>query len=380
MSSDPQNRIHEQWMARCIALARRGYGHVSPNPLVGSVIVDEQGDVLGEGWHQAYGGPHAERNAVWAAEKEHDSEKLKNATLYVNLEPCSHYGKTPPCSRLILEKGIPRVVVGMVDPYEKVSGRGIEMLRDAGVEVCVGVLNAECQRLNEAFSHHLETGRPLVNLKIAQTLDGYIATSQGDSQWVSGEQSRTLVHTWRSQLDAVLIGAGTALTDNPSLTVRHTSGRHPYRVVLDRTGQLPTSLNLFTDDFVDKTIAVVRKGVEPAYAESLIDAGGSCLQVNEPDGHLDLVEILDLLGQADENRRAFQSILVEAGPGLATTFIQQDLVDHFNLFIAPKLIGSGKPTLYDLSIKKMTNAHTFAEAQWQQVGEDMLFQGYRRKF
>ena len=194
------------------------------------------------------------------------------------------------------------------------------------------------------------------------------------------EQSRTLVHTWRSQLDAVLIGAGTALTDNPSLTVRHTSGRHPYRVVLDRTGQLPTSLNLFTDDFVDKTIAVVRKGVEPAYAESLIDAGGSCLQVNEPDGHLDLVEILDLLGQADENRRAFQSILVEAGPGLATTFIQQDLVDHFNLFIAPKLIGSGKPTLYDLSIKKMTNAHTFAEAQWQQVGEDMLFQGYRRKF
>ena len=353
---------------------------MSPNPLVGSVIIDDHGEVLGEGWHQAYGGPHAERNAVWAAEQEHDSEKLRNATLYVNLEPCSHYGKTPPCSELILEKGIPRVVIGMVDPYEKVSGNGIQMLRDAGVEVCVGILRAECERLNEAFSHHLETGRPLVNLKIAQTLDGHIATTQGDSRWVSGEQSRALVHTWRSQLDAVLIGSGTALADNPSLTVRHVSGRHPYRVVLDREGQLPATINLFTDDFVDKTIAIVGKGTEPAYAKALIDAGGFCLQVGESNGHLDLTEILDLLGQSDENRRAFQSILVEAGPGLATAFLQQNLVDHLNLFIAPKLIGSGNPTLYDLSIEQMADAYTFAESHWQQVGEDMLFQGYRRKF
>ena len=378
--SDPQNRVHEKWMARCIALAQRGYGYASPNPFVGSVIVDEDGEVLGEGWHQEYGSAHAERNAIWDAEKKHNGDKLKQATLYVNLEPCSHFGKTPPCSHLVLEKEIPRVVIGMVDPYEKVSGRGIQMLRDKGVEVCVGVLQAECERLNEAFSHHMATGRPLVNLKMAQTLDGNIATANGDSRWVSGKASRTLVHEWRSQLDAVLIGAGTALADNPSLTVRHVSGRHPFRVVLDRLGKLPASLHLFSDDLVEKTIAVTAAGIEPTYKNQLIQAGGQHLQVEETNAHLDLVKILESLGKSTENRSAFQSVLVEAGPSLATAFLQQDLVDQFNLFIAPKLVGAGTPTLHNLSISQMAEAYTFAETRWAPIGNDMLFQGFRRKF
>lgn len=383
----PENSIHTKWMARCLELARRGAGRVSPNPMVGSVIVGQNGTVLGEGWHREFGGPHAERNAIEAAEKVHGPEVLKRATLYVNLEPCSHYGKTPPCSLQIIEKQIPRVVVGMIDPYERVSGKGIAALKAHGVEVCYGIMEQDCQRLNRAFTHHLATGRPLVTLKMAQTLDGYIATASGDSKWVSGKAARTLVHQWRAELDAVLIGSGTALADNPSLTVRHVSGRHPWRVVLDRSGRLPADLRLFTDDFAAQTIAVTGPAAAPAYQQALEAAGGRVLQLPEKEGHMDLHAVLQVLGNTPKNstyensafdsRRAFQSVLVEAGPGLATALFEADLVDRFKLFIAPKIIGAGIPALHDLAITRMKDARTFTESHWQQVGEDMLFEGYR---
>ncbi len=346
--------------------------------MVGSVIIGENGEVLGEGWHQSYGGPHAERNAIAVAEEAHGPDVLKKATIYVNLEPCSHFGKTPPCSLQIIEKQIPHVVVGMIDPYEKVSGKGIAALKASGIKVCSGVLEAECQRLNEAFSHHLATGRPLVTLKMAQTLDGHVATTSGDSRWVSGKLARTLVHQWRSELDAVLIGTGTALADDPSLTVRHVSGRHPYRVVLDRTGSLPANLKLFTDDCTSKTIVVTGPAATPGYRNVLEDAGGCVMQVNERNEHLDLHEVFHLLGSTTESRCAFQSVLVEAGPGLATALFKMKLVDRLKLFIAPKLTGAGIPTLRGLSIDKMKDAHTFAEHNWQPVGEDILFEGYSR--
>ena len=368
-------------MARCLELARRGAGTVSPNPMVGAVLVDADGTALGEGWHQTYGGPHAEVHAIHDVEAQHGPEALRDATLYVNLEPCAHHGKTPPCTNLIVQKGIPRVVIGMEDPFPAVGGQGIEQLREHGVDVEVGVLEAACQRLNAAFVHHVKTGCPLVTLKIAQTLDGHIATRTGDSQWISGAAARTLVHQWRSELDGVLVGRGTAQADDPRLTVRHVEGRQPVRLVLDRTGTLPADLNLFADDMADHTIAVVGEGYGmPDSADALKAAGGYLLRIPETEAdHLNLKALLTRLGK-DGGRSAapMQSLLVEAGPGLATALFRQDLVDRFFCFVAPKLIGDGMPSLRSLDIDRMADALTFAESTWDTVGDDLLFRGYRR--
>ena len=247
---------HKPRMERCLELAREGAGRVSPNPMVGALLVAPDGTVLGKGAHRAYGGPHAETRAVQSAEQQHGADVLRDATLYVNLEPCSHHGKTPPCTDLLIETGIPRVVVGTTDPSPHAQGRGIRQLRDHDVDVEVGVCGHACRRLNEAFFHHVETGRPLVTLKVAQTLDGRIATRTGDSQWITGTEARTLVHRWRAELDGVLVGRGTARSDDPRLTVRHVDGPQPLRLVLDRTGTLSPDRTLFTDAHADRTIAV----------------------------------------------------------------------------------------------------------------------------
>ena len=249
--------------------------------MVGAVLVGPEGTVLGEGWHRQYGGPHAEAHAIQDAEDAHGPDTLRDATLYVNLEPCSHHGKTPPCTDLILEKGIPRLVVGTVDPFPSVKGRGIRRLREHGVEVQVGVLRSDCFRLNEAFFHHVETGRPLVTLKVAQTLDGQVATRTGDSQWISGEASRTLVHRWRAELDGVMVGSGTARSDDPRLTVRHVDGAQPVRVVLDREGSLSPQLSVLTDDHAANTVVAVAEGTTPPYADALRDRGGHVVSVPE---------------------------------------------------------------------------------------------------
>ena len=365
-------------MRRCLALARQGGGTVSPNPMVGAVIVGADGGVLGEGWHQRYGGPHAEVFAIEAAEAHAGPETLRQATLYVNLEPCSHHGKTPPCADLIVEKEIPRIVVGMEDPNPEVSGQGLARLRDHGLAVTTGVLEEACRRLNEAFVHHLTTGRPLVTLKVAQTLDGHVATATGDARWVSGPAAQRLTHQWRAHLDGILVGRGTAQADDPALTVRHVEGRQPRRFVLDRTGTLPSSLQLFTDSFADHTTAIVAAAARPAYADLLEAAGGRILRLPETDGHLDLAALLDQLGtDGGAEGRPLQSLLVEAGPHLATALFQADLVDRYFVFIAPKFVGDGVPTLLDLGITRMAEARTFAAHTWEAVGDDLLFRGYR---
>ena len=373
---------HEPRMERCLNLGREGAGTVSPNPMVGAVLVAPDGTVLGEGAHRAYGGPHAEARAIRAAEQRHGSDALREATLYVNLEPCSHHGKTPPCTNLIVDKGIPRVVVGTIDPFPQAQGRGIRRLREHDVEVEVGVCEHACRRLNEAFFHHVETGRPLVTLKIAQTLDGRIATRTGDSQWITGEEARTLVHQWRAELDGVLVGRGTAESDDPRLTVRHVDGPQPLRLVLDRTGTLSPDRTLFTDTHADHTIAVVGEDrARPEYADPLTDAGGTLLRVPETDDdHLDLAVLLRRLGtDAGRDAEPLQLLLVEAGPGLATALFQQDLVDRFFCFVAPKVVGEGIPALRDLGITEMDDALTFAEQTWTPVGDDMLLRGYCRE-
>ena len=372
---------HEPWIQRCLDLAEQGAGAVSPNPMVGAVVVGTEGSVLGEGAHEMYGGPHAEVKALRAAEQRHGAEALRTATLYVNLEPCSHHGKTPPCTNLIVEKGVPRVVVGTVDPFPQAQGKGIRQLREQGIEVEIGVHADACRRFNEAFFHHVDTGRPLVTLKVAQTLDGRIATRTGDSQWITGEAARTLVHEWRATLDGVLVGSGTARSDDPRLTVRHVEGRQPVRLVLDREGSLSPDRTLFTDAHADHTIAVV--GAErdrPAYADTLDDAGGHLLRVPETtDGHLDLPALLRRLGtDGGRDDTPLQSLLVEAGPGLATALFQQDLVDRFFCFVAPKVVGDGIPVLGDLGIAEMENAVAFAEQEWETVGDDVLLKGYCR--
>jgi len=376
-------------MQRCLDLAARGAGHASPNPLVGAVLVSPDGEVLGEGWHRAWGGPHAEVEAVRDAEARGHAGRLAEATLYVSLEPCSHHGKTPPCTDLVLERRIPRVVVAHEDPFPEVAGRGLRRLRAAGVDVAVGVLAREARRLNEAFLRHVTTGRPLVTLKWAQTLDGQVATASGDSRWVSSEESRALVHRWRAEQDAVLVGAGTARADDPRLTVRHAwpgrqpglEGRQPLRVVLDRVGALPSSLRLFTDGHAGRTVAVVGEAARPGYARALAAAGGRLLRVPERDGHLDLGVVLDRLGAGEglpEGQRPVQSLLVEAGPGLATAFLQRDLADRLFVFVAPKVLGRGTPAVGDLGVSRMAEALTSAEAAWEPVGSDVLFRGYLR--
>ena len=382
-------RDPEHWMRRALDLAERGAGAVSPNPLVGCVLVGPDGALLGEGWHGTYGGPHAEVWAVRDAERKHGAAEaaaaLRASTLVVTLEPCSHVGKTPPCADLILERGIPRVVVGMEDPFPAVAGSGIERLRAHGVEVEVGVLGSECWRTNEAFTHRLATGRPLVTLKIAQTLDGSAATASGDSRWVSGEASRRLVHQWRAALDGVLVGSGTARVDDPALTVRRVEGRQPVRVVLDRKGTLPAALTLFTDAHAASTVAVVADGATPGYADALAERGGLVLPIPERNGHLDLGALLDRLGAGVGTHRPMQSLLVEAGPGLATALLRAvssagsgpALVDRLALFIAPKLVG-GHRSVGDLGIGRIADALTFAESRWEAVGDDILFLGFRR--
>ena len=387
-------------MDRALALAARGAGAVSPNPLVGAVLVAEDGEtVLGEGWHGRYGGPHAE---VWAirdadrrasgadaptgaasgARGEKGAADLTRATLVVTLEPCSHYGKTPPCADLAIARGIPRVVVAHEDPFPEVAGRGIARLRAAGADVTVGVRERKARRLNEAFLTHVRTGRPLVTLKWALTLDGQVATAEGDSRWITSGAARALVHRWRAEADAVLVGAGTARADDPALTVREwplaEGQRQPLRVVLDREGALPPTLALFTDEHAAETVAVVSPEAAPAYAGDLAARGGRVLRVPLAGGHVDLGALLDALGAGHSLERPVQSVLVEPGPGLATAFLRGGLADRLFAFVAPKVVGAGVPIAGDLGTERMADALVFEESAWETVGPDALLRGYLR--
>lgn len=369
-------------MRHALDLARNGAGHVSPNPLVGAVLVSETGELVGEGWHGEYGKAHAEAWAVQDAIRRGNEDVLERSSMYVTLEPCSHFGRTPPCADLIVEKKIPRVVVAMKDPNPRVAGRGLQRLRDAGIDVVTGVLEHEAQRLNEPFVRHILTKRPFVILKIAQTLDGRIATSSGDSRWVTGKEARTLVHKMRAESDAVLIGSGTAMKDNPALTVRHewpgkpeNDDRQPYRIVLDRNGVLASDLTVFTDGFSEKTIVFTSPGNARSYADRV---AVKVIGVPERQGHLSLEAILEILGKGEETP-LIQSILIEAGPGLATALLQQDLVDRLELFIAPKILGEGIPAVGNLGIETMAESLVFAETRWAPIGSDMHVTGWMRK-
>ena len=292
-------------------------------------------------------------------------------TLVVNLEPCNHQGRTPPCTQSIVRAGIAHVIVGMRDPNPIAAG-GIGRLRDEDIQVTTDVLQSQCYRFNEAFAHWQQKQTPLVTVKIAQTLDGCIATTTGESQWITGEASRERVHLWRREQDAILVGSGTARADNPSLTLRYVTGNQPRRIVFDAKANLPSSLNLFADEWAHKTIAVIGEGTMPSYADLLQDRGGHLIATRTESGHFDLPELFRSFG----DEYGIRSILVEAGPGLATALFRENQVDRLQLFIAPRLIGNGLRGIGDLSVRKLVNSITFQEHSWEEIGRDQLFTGY----
>lgn len=313
----------EKYMQRCLALARNGWYGAAPNPMVGAVIVCDD-KIIGEGYHIRCGGPHAEVNAIRSV---HNQELLKKSTLYVSLEPCSHYGKTPPCADLIIEKQIPRVVVGCIDPFAKVSGRGIKKLRDAGIEVTVGVLEKECRDLNRRFITFHSKKRPYVILKWAQSADGFIDISrtEGSPVVLSTAETQMLVHKHRSECKAILVGRRTALLDNPSLTVRNWWGENPLRLVIDRELTLPVSLHLF--DGTVPTVVFTEKEKED----------GIGVEYCKLDFKIDILpQIMSCLYQ-----RGIQSLLVEGGRELLQSFIDSELWDEIYIECSTRLLKEG---------------------------------------
>ena len=355
------------FMRRSLELALEGAGRVSPNPMVGSVIVCN-GEIIGEGFHKQYGGPHAEVNAIASVA---DETLLRHSTLYVNLEPCSHFGKTPPCSDLVVEKGISRVVVGCRDPNVKVAGKGIARLLAAGVAVTEGVLEKESLKLNEAFIKSHTTGLPFVCLKLAETLDGKIATSSGASRWITGEEARYEVHRLRSAYDAVMSGEATVLADDAELTVRHCEGRNPLRVVLDRELRLPLEAKIFSSEAPTILFASF-SSAGSAKAEQLRTSGVTVVFVNERSGGLDLREVLSEL-----HHRQVLSVLVEGGSRLSASFIREKLVDKIAMFIAPKLFGGDALSAFaPLGIASPDKAVALRFELPRFLGHDLLLEAY----
>ena len=315
--------VEEKYMRRALQLARLGAGRTSPNPMVGAVIVGPGGEIIGEGWHRKCGEAHAEVNAVASVA---DDSLLKDSTLYVTLEPCSHYGKTPPCANLIIERGIPRVVVGCLDPFVKVAGRGVKMLQEAGVEVIVGVLEQECRELNRRFMTAHTLGRPWVQLKWAQTADGYIALppEAGENPLhMSTPVTMRLMHRQRALCDAIVVGANTARIDNPSLTTRYWTGRSPLRVILSRNLSIPDNLNLLTDGLP----TIVYNGVK-----------------NETVGAVEYVQMDTTSPQAwleDLYRRKVTSVMVEGGTRVLQDMIEAGAWDEARIETSPRRVGQG---------------------------------------
>lgn len=350
-------RAPEAFMALAVAEARKALGHTSPNPAVGAAIVRD-GELVSVGCTQPPGGAHAEIVALRAA-----GRRAEDADLYSTLEPCNHFGRTPPCTEAILNAGIKRVFLGARDPNPHVPGGGAARLRKAGVEVVEGVLEDACQELHAAFFKHITTGRPLVTLKVASTLDGRIAASSGDSKWVTGEAARRRVHLLRSEVDAVLVGAGTARADDPSLTAREVGARRqPLRVVLEGTRPLPRTLKLFTDGAAKTVLATVQGRKAPA--------GVEVLHCKRRAGQLDLDDLLRQLGEL-----GVLHLLAEGGQGLATSLLRAGHVDRLALFLAPKLLGSGLSWLGGPPTRAMSQALGLTHLGVEQVGEDLLITG-----
>ena len=349
-------------MQRCLTLARRAQGQTAPNPMVGAVIVQE-GAIIGEGFHPGAGQPHAEVFALRQA-----GDRAQGATIYVSLEPCNHHGRTPPCSEALIKAQVSNVIIGTVDPNPKVGGEGIARLQDAGINVIVGVEEADCRRLNEAFFHRITQKRPFGILKYAMTLDGKIASQGGHSAWVTGTAARQRVHQLRSHCDAIIVGGNTVRKDNPHLTCHNHAPQNPLRVVMSRRLDLPQDARLW-DISEAPTLIATETGVKPEFQDQLRDRGVEVIAYPQ---------LTPSVVMADLYQRGMMTVLWECGGVLAARALSEGMVQKVMAFIAPKLIGgdSAPTPLADLGFNQMTEALPLQNYQWHPIGEDLLLEGY----
>ena len=356
----------EKWMKRALRLAEAGRGRTSPNPVVGAVLV-KRGRAIGEGYHARIGEAHAEIVALRQA-----GEKARGAVLYINLEPCTHYGRTPPCVPQVIRAGVKRVIVGMEDPNPVVHGKGIEALRKSGLDVKVGVLEKECRRLNEAFCKYILKKEPFVVLKVAATLDGKIATRHGDSKWISGEASRRFVHRLRDQVDGILVGIGTVLKDDPLLTARRKEGREPYRIVLDSQLKIPEKAKVFEHSPSEVILATTELAPHEK-VERLERRGVRVLMIDSKEGRVDLRSCLTQLAEI-----GVTNLLVEGGGQVNGAFLDEGLIDKFLLFLSPRLMGDPKALgiFGGRGVSNLDEAVAVGKIRTKRIGEDIFVEGY----
>lgn len=353
-----------QYMQMAIDLAQQGCGWTAPNPMVGAVIVKD-GRIIGQGLHEKYGQPHAERNALANC-----TENPEGATMYVTLEPCCHYGKQPPCTEAIIDAGIKKVFVGSADPNPKVAGKGIQILRDHGIEVEEDLMREECDRVNEVFLHFIQTKRPFVAMKYAMTMDGKIAAYTGDSKWVTGETARAHVQNLRNRYTGIMVGVGTVLADDPMLNCRMEGGKDPIRIICDTNLRTPLNAKVVqTAGEYPTIIATCCK--DEAKLKSYEGAGCRLMVLTEKDGHVNLTELMEKLGE-----EKIDSILLEGGGTLNWAALEEGIVRKVYTYIAPKLFGgqTAKTPVEGIGVASPSDAVILANSRIQMLGDDFLIE------
>jgi diaminohydroxyphosphoribosylaminopyrimidine deaminase/5-amino-6-(5-phosphoribosylamino)uracil reductase len=360
------------FMKRALELAEKGWGTTSPNPMVGAVIVKD-GRIIGEGYHRKRGEAHAEINALRSVKG-----SVEGAILYVNLEPCSHYGRTPPCALAVVQSGIKKVVVSMLDPNPLVAGKGIKIMREAGIEVDVGLLEKEARRLNEVFIKYISTPYPFVVQKSAVTLDGKIATTGGKSKWITGEAARGYVHYLRRGMSGIMVGINTVLKDNPSLTARlkGKKGGDPHRIIVDSCGRIPIDSKVITIESDAKTIVATTEKMPHQKEKELLSRGVEIIRTESVGGRVDLEKLMRILHDME-----IDGVLLEGGGGINYSMHRLGLVDKVIYFVAPKILG-GKdaPTSVEgEGFEELSQSVVLNRVECSFVGEDVVIQGYVRK-
>ncbi|HEX9061157.1 MAG TPA: bifunctional diaminohydroxyphosphoribosylaminopyrimidine deaminase/5-amino-6-(5-phosphoribosylamino)uracil reductase RibD [Clostridia bacterium] len=360
---------HEYYMKRTLELAKKGWGRTNPNPLVGAVIV-KNGEIIAEGWHDVLGGDHAEVAAFKNAK-----ESVKGSTMYVNLEPCSHFGRTPPCARAIIDRGVSNVVISMCDPNPKVSGNGIRMLKEAGICVYTGVLESEAARLNEIFIKYITKKKPFVIMKTAMTLDGKTASFSGDSKWITGEDSREFVHVLRDRVSSIMVGINTVLADDPSLTTRlpFKECKDPVRIIADSKGRIPLNCKVINSSSPAGVILATAKELDKDREEKLKDKNVRIISTSDASGRVDLSKLMGELYLME-----IDSVLIEGGGTLNASALEAGIVDKVFTFIAPKIIGgcNALTPVEGAGRKLMSEAYKLRDVSVTKFKDDILVEGY----
>ena len=359
--------MDEFYMEKALKLAENGAGMVNPNPMVGAVIVKD-GRIIGEGFHEEYGKAHAERNAV-----NNSIEEVEGSTIYVTLEPCAHYGKTPPCVDLLIERKFKRVVIGMLDPNPLVAGKSIEKLKKNNIEVKVGVREEECRKLNEVFIKYITTRRPFVIIKAGTSIDGKIATCTGESKWITSEESRIHSHELRNRMSGIMVGINTVISDDPSLSYRGKSkGKDPVRIIIDSSLRIPLKSKV-VKNIDGKTIIATVENSNKKKKEELKETGVKVIETKPYNNRVDLKELMYKLGK--EN---IDSIMIEGGGTLNFSALEQGIVDKVRFYIAPKIIGgeNSRSSIGGKGFSTLTDCVNLMDVSYKQIGDEIMVEGY----